>query len=67
MTGPEHYRMAEVALTHVSGDSNYDLALLKEAQVHATLAAAAATATAAGLVEYRDGETRMWDGRKVLA
>ncbi|WP_406467089.1 hypothetical protein [Streptomyces sp. NBC_01594] len=48
MTGPEHYRAAEKLLDHAFGiedrGSAEDVSLLAEAQVHATLALAAATA-----------------------
>jgi hypothetical protein len=59
MTGPEHYREAEELLLRASDDSAYDSAydidvgrftsadLIAQAQVHATLALAAATAEAA--------------------
>lgn len=40
MTGPEHYRKAEKLLRDYKGDTN----VLRTAQVHATLALAAATA-----------------------
>lgn len=44
MTGPEHYHAAEKCMELVDDDSSQSLALLAEAQVHATLALAAATA-----------------------
>lgn len=45
MTGPEHYRRAETLIGRAFTADLSDLAgLLAEAQVHATLAAAAATA-----------------------
>ncbi len=47
MTGPEHYRKAEEALAKLPesvAGGHYERALLDEAQVHATLAVAAATA-----------------------
>lgn len=48
MTGPEHYREAETLLLNVFKTGKHDAALLdiwvKAAQVHATLALAAATA-----------------------
>ena len=47
MTGPEHYLEAEKALagtTHLERGAAADMSLLAEAQVHATLALAAATA-----------------------
>ena len=46
MNGPEHYRIAEQTLQNI-GDADSDVHvvhLLAEAQVHATLALAAATA-----------------------
>ena len=46
MTGPQHYEAAERCLSSVDDDSQMSLALLAEAQVHATLALAAATALA---------------------
>lgn len=59
MTGPEHYKKAEDLLklaseTALGSDmERFDLAA---AQVHATLALAAATALSA-----RMGETKQWD------
>ena len=47
MTGPEHYEAAEHCLESVADDSQEAIALLAEAQVHATLALAAATVDAA--------------------
>lgn len=47
MTGPEHYRKAEEALAQLpesAAGGHWERALLDEAQVHATLALAAATA-----------------------
>lgn len=47
MTGPEHYAAAEVILSNSSqgdADSSLTLASLIRAQVHATLASAAAAA-----------------------
>jgi len=44
MTGPAHYTAAERCLSSVDDDGPQSLALLAEAQVHATLALAAATA-----------------------
>jgi hypothetical protein len=52
MTGPEHYREAERCLAEVDDDSQTAMALLAEAQLHATLALAAATALG------REGEGR---------
>ena len=47
MTGPEHYQAAERLVAEArrpATDRTYQLALSAEAQVHATLALAAATA-----------------------
>lgn len=67
MTGPEHYRDAELRLDDASvrgaesrGDE-VDMSLLAEAQVHATLALAAAVAATGmtgmpGIMPPRDGE-----------
>ena len=44
MTGAEHYKQAERCLESVQADGPHSLALLAEAQVHAALALAAATA-----------------------
>ena len=47
MTGPEHYKEAEKSLKAMSGkDPRTVTVLLAEAQVHATLALAAAAVTA---------------------
>lgn len=61
MTGPEHYREAErlVAMAHHwtygdGGDPSVGAALATEAQVHATLALAAATAMAAPVDQEPD-------------
>lgn len=46
MTGPEHYRKAEellAALDQFESGSSLEVGTLAEAQVHATLASAAAT------------------------
>ena len=57
MTGPEHYRKAESLLR--KGDT-LDIA---EAQVHATLALAAATALAARMgYGLGDAAGQAWDG-----
>ena len=48
MTGPEHYREAEKILELTSLEDHYRNYHLQAAQVHATLAAAAATALTAG-------------------
>lgn len=56
MTGPEHFREAERILNEAQGldSGNVDLApMLAEAQVHATLALAAATAAS---------QANAWDG-----
>ncbi|HJQ45596.1 MAG TPA: hypothetical protein VJ870_04615 [Amycolatopsis sp.] len=50
MTGPEHYREAEILLGEARGyplGSPSEITLLANAQVHATLALAAATALVA--------------------
>jgi hypothetical protein len=44
MTGPEHYRCAEVKLQRALTEGGYATELVAEALVHATLALAAATA-----------------------
>ena len=50
MTGPEHYRMAEGLLENIaaskSSSTDFYARTLAEAQVHATLALAAATGVA---------------------
>ena len=48
MTGPEHYKMAERCLASVDEVSETAMAYFAEAQVHATLALAAATAISYG-------------------
>ena len=56
MTGAEHYTAAEALLDEIAanpGDASQRLAV---AQVHATLALAAATAMASRLVETEDGD-----------
>ena len=54
MTGPEHYRAAEVDMAAMNGKSQMGVqALLARAQVHALLALAAATALG------REGAGRM--------
>ena len=58
MTGPEHYREAEQLLNEADDDSTIVPAdLIAQAQVHATLALAAATALVAG----DDGRTGLSD------
>lgn len=56
MTGPEHYREAENLLDEVPGpDDEFTRAeRIAMAQVHATLANAAATATEVGIDEFWD-------------
>lgn len=56
MTGPEHYREAERLLTVGAGDrgSTLDTICTTAAQVHATLALAAATANRTGGAEFND-------------
>lgn len=64
MTGPEHYREAELLAKQANhwtygdgGNPAVGAALAAEAQVHATLALAAATAIAAtGDMPIRDGD-----------
>lgn len=68
MSGPEHYREAERLLSIPglgSGDDPRDAIIVAEAQVHATLALAAATA--AGQATAYDGDeahsrSRGWAG-----
>jgi hypothetical protein len=69
MTGPEHYREAERLAKQANhwtygdgGDPVVGAALAAEAQVHATLALAAAAAEAGGLVTAGDitGELSPW-------
>ncbi|HEX3785349.1 MAG TPA: hypothetical protein VHX38_37335 [Pseudonocardiaceae bacterium] len=54
MTGAEHYAAAEALLDEVEGRPDAELRLAT-AQVHATLALAAATAMCSRLVETEDG------------
>lgn len=67
MTGPEHYREAEDHLATVDMLSHHDEAraeIVAKAQVHATLALAAATSHliqpdgSGVLIEWRDAEGR---------
>ena len=57
MTGPEHYKIAENLLNRVASDDTRRLShesrveLAARAQVHATLAVAAATATSGRMVQ----------------
>ncbi|MET8475386.1 hypothetical protein ABZY90_19780 [Streptomyces sp. NPDC006422] len=71
MTGPEHYREAEKLLGYAAardaeqrGDAE-DMSFLAEAQVHADLAKAAATALNASVLAFAHdlGDTRVteWD------
>lgn len=54
MTGPEHYQEAERLVAIISNWTTGDPSpLIAEAQVHATLALAAATAQAASLPQIR--------------
>ena len=46
MTGPEHYHKAEILLALDAHDASDAALILGQAQVHATLALAAATAVA---------------------
>ena len=66
MNGPEHYREAErlvgVSKMHATTDENREIALAR-AQVHATLALAAATALhprEALTTEFRDQVAKPW-------
>jgi hypothetical protein len=70
MTGAEHYAAAEALLVDLPGDPAASAGKLAKAQVHATLALAAATAMASRLVETEDGgeiaamdpgDQRTWD------
>ena len=58
MTGPEHYHAAEKLLEenqeHPSSSINKTASLIGQAQVHATLALAAATALGRGSLESRE-------------
>jgi hypothetical protein len=58
MTGPEHYHAAEKLLEenqeHPSSSINKTASLIGQAQVHATLALAAATALGSGSLENRE-------------
>lgn len=58
MTGPEHYHAAEKLLEenqeHPSSSINKTASLIGQAQVHATLALAAATALGSGGLESRE-------------
>lgn len=55
MTGPEHNREAERLLSIANGDDPRDALIVATAQVHATLALAAATAYPA-IVAYTGDE-----------
>ena len=59
-TGPEHYKAAERCLDSVNDDSDLSLALLAEAQVHATLALAAATALNDAEVGMHEADFKTW-------
>jgi hypothetical protein len=56
MTGAEHYAAAEALLDEVAANPDDASSRLAVAQVHATLALAAATAMASRLVETEDGD-----------
>ncbi len=56
MTGAEHYAAAEALLDEVAAKPDDAGQRLAVAQVHATLALAAATAMASRLVETEDGD-----------
>jgi hypothetical protein len=66
MTGSEHYREAERAIAHArelqsdNGPGCGSEEVLAEAQVHATLALAAATAEAGGLACKTSGGQSPW-------
>ena len=71
MTGPEHYREAEALLTQATtyhkGDdtTTIDVLALSAAQVHATLALAAATAAEQATAydgDERHERSRSWAG-----
>ena len=65
MTGPEHYRLAERLLEDADehahgGDTEMETLTISHAQVHATLAVAAATAlTGYGQLPTYDGDAWM--------
>lgn len=67
MTGPEHYADAERLIRQSRGqDDEVAAVTLAEAQVHATLALAAATAMGAGRADTANGamdavDFRAWD------
>ncbi|HEV3360256.1 MAG TPA: hypothetical protein VG247_25860 [Pseudonocardiaceae bacterium] len=56
MTGAEHYAAAEALLDEVAANPDDASQRVGVAQVHATLALAAATAMASRLVETEDGD-----------
>ena len=64
MTGPEHFRKAELLLHNAGQTESQALAesWQRDAQVHATLALAAATALPAILAYWGDerGDSREW-------
>ena len=75
MTGPEHYREAEKLLGYAEardaeqrGDAK-DMSFLAEAQVHADLAKAAATALNASVLAFAHdlGDTRVTEWDAVIA
>jgi len=55
MTGPEHYRQAELLIEHINDPKKWDMRVFAAAQVHATLALAAATA-----VGTEGADSRAW-------
>ena len=68
MTGPEHYQEAERVLERVATWTHGDPSpLIAEAQVHATLALAAATAQAASLPQIRTAcDPESEDGERIV-
>ncbi|HEY4453672.1 MAG TPA: hypothetical protein VGN81_05110 [Pseudonocardiaceae bacterium] len=56
MTGAEHYAAAEALLDELTTSPEGPTTRVAVAQVHATLALAAATAMASRLVETEDGD-----------
>lgn len=57
MTGPEHFREAEVMLDDFAYDDKYAALVVAEAQVHATLALVAVTAELASQAPAPVGRT----------
>jgi len=64
MNGPEHYREAERDIEHANrADGDHGMYFLARAQVHATLALAAATASRPSALytsEYRQATAAAW-------